>query len=112
MALFAVCFVLMCLLSYFRDRPRKKKLNKKEITMVAELTETKMNAKTEQELTTPNTIQRAEKAVTETSINFGTAIITSKALSSKALSGEIRSRKSPPGKPRGFSLSGGLPCAP
>ncbi len=82
MALFVVGFFLMCLLSYFKDRPRKKKLNKKETIMVAELTETKMNTETEQELITPTKLQRAEKAVIETSNNFGTAIITSKALSS------------------------------
>ncbi|MFD1480346.1 hypothetical protein [Paracoccus nototheniae] len=50
--------------------------------MVAELTETEMNIETEQELITPTKLQRTEKAVIENLNNFGTAIITSTALSS------------------------------
>lgn len=82
MVLFVVGFLLMCILSYFKDRPRKKKLNKKETIMVAELTETEMNTETEKELISPTKLQRTEKAVIENLINFGTAIIASMALSS------------------------------
>ncbi len=102
MVLFAVGFFLMCLLSYFKDRPRKNKLNKKETIMVAKLTKTEMNTETEQELITPTKLQRTEKAVIENLNNFGTAIITSTALSSQALSGEIHPRKSPLGNRGAF----------